>query len=81
VGYGVGFLVGLLATERDSHQHFQENSRAKQSIAAAHKGTWLEDIAAKTQFDFSPLGLLGLATPNILPLGVSMPILSVQYKL
>lgn len=85
LGWSTGFLIGLLNQIPDARARFIENSALKKVSGKIgiheHGHSWFDDIASRTNIEFSPLGLASLFAPATSPLGfVSAPIINIHHR-
>ncbi len=85
IGGATGFAIGYAMTAPQAALQAQDNAtRRTGQTLLPRETTWLDEFAASdfmrnTDVQFTPLGLAGFAVPGLLPLGASMPILSVRH--
>ncbi len=80
-GFTIPYLVYAKEAE-EQHQHrltaigAQANARFPRHILSEQ--TWLENLAANTDVQFSPLGLAGVVHPALSLIGATTPIVSIR---
>jgi hypothetical protein len=84
IGFGLGYLLVTLGethTAENNYRLAEQDRRLPTQSFDDHssENSFLKTLRSRLNFQFSPIGLAALAVPSALPIGLSLPILNLQY--
>ena len=79
LGGTVGFAISYGQAAARAELQAQTNLLEGASSSTFVVPSIFDELAQNTRVEFSPLGLVGVAYPHLLPVGYSLPILSIRH--